>query len=83
MYVKDLEEPKYEFLINKREQAGINFSNDPTAFIEYSNSMDDIFTEIEDYNKNRKRKVLIIFDDMISHVMLDKKSSASFERFIY
>ena len=83
MYAKDLEEPKYEFLINKREQAGINFSNDPTAFIEYSNSMDDIFTEIEDYNKNRKRKVLIIFDDMISHVMLDKKSSASFERFIY
>ena len=42
LYAKDLEEPKYQLLINKREQAGINFNNDPTAFIEYSNSMDDI-----------------------------------------
>ena len=32
------------------------------------------FSEIEDYNKKRKRKVLIIFDDMISHVMSDKKT---------
>ena len=36
--------------------------------------MDDIFSEIEDYNKKRKRKILIIFDDMISHVMPDKKA---------
>ena len=33
-----------------------------------------IFPEIEDYNKKRKRKILIIFDDMISHVMSDKKA---------
>ena len=72
-YAKDLEEPKYKFLINKREKAGINFNNDPTAFIEHSNSMNDVFSKIEDYNKKRKRKVLIIFDDMISHVMYDKK----------
>ena len=68
LYAKDLEEPKYQFLINKREQAGIKNLNDPTAFIEYSNSMDDILDNIEDYNKKRKRKVLIVFDDMISHV---------------
>ena len=74
LYAKDLEEPKYKLLINKREKAGINFNNDPTAFIEYSNSMDDILSDIEDYNKRRKRKVLIIFDDMISHVMSDKKA---------
>ena len=49
LYAKDLEEPKYKFLIDEREQAGINFNNDPTAFIEYSNSMDDIFPQIEDY----------------------------------
>ena len=36
--------------------------------------MDDIFSEIEDYNKKRKRKILIIFDDMISHVMSDKEA---------
>ena len=74
LYVKDLEEPKYQLLINKREKTGINFNNDPTAFIEYSNSMDDIFPQIEDYNKKRKRKGLIVFDDMISHVMSDKKT---------
>ena len=60
-------------LIDKREKADINFNNDPNAFIEYSNSMDDILSDIEDCNKKRKRKVLIIFDDMISHVMSDKK----------
>ena len=74
MYAKDLEEPKYEFLINKREQAGIKNLNDPTAFIGYSNSMDDILENTEDYNKKRKRKILIIFNDMISHVMSDKKA---------
>ena len=36
--------------------------------------MDDILPNIEDYNKKRRRKVLIIFDDMISHVMSDKKA---------
>ena len=70
LHAKDLEEPKYKFLINKREQAGINFNNDPNAFIEYCNSINDI----EDYNKKRKRKILFIFDDMISHVMSDKKA---------
>ena len=42
LYAKDLEEPRYRLLINKREKAGINFNNDPTAFIENSNSMNDI-----------------------------------------
>ena len=74
LYAKDLEELKYQLLINKREKAGINFNNDPAAFIEYSNSMDDILSNIEDYSKKRKRKVLIILDAMISHVMSDKKA---------
>ena len=74
LYAKDLEEPKYQLLINKREKAGINFNNHPNTFIEYSNSMDDILSDIEDYNKKKKRKILIIFDDMISHVMSDKKA---------
>ena len=38
--------------------------------------MDDILSDINDYNKKRKRKVLIIFDDMISHVMTNKKAQA-------
>ena len=59
IYAKDLEEPKYNLLINKREEAGINFNNDPNAFIEYSNSMDGILSDIEDYNKKRKGKYLL------------------------
>ena len=73
LYAKDLEEPKYKFLIDKREKAGINFNNDPSAFVEYSNSMDDILSNIEDYNKKRKIKILIVSYNMISHVMSDRR----------
>ena len=74
LYAKDLEEPKYQHLIKKREQAGSENLKDNNAFIEYSSNMDDIFDEIEYYNKKRKRKVLIVFDDMISHYMSNKKA---------
>ena len=60
--------------MKKREQAGIKNLNDPTAFIEYSDYMGDICDNIGDYNKKRKRKVLIVFDDMISHVISIKKA---------
>ena len=56
LYAKDLEEPKYQLLINKIEQAGIKNLNDSDAFIEYSSAMDDIFETIEDYNKKEKEK---------------------------
>ena len=74
LYAEDLEEPEYQLLIKKREQAGIKSLEDKNAFIEYSSTMNDIYGDIEDYNKKRKRKVLIAFDDMISHVMSDKKA---------
>ena len=70
---KDLEEPKCQLLIKKKRSAGTKNLNDSTAFIEYSNSMDDVYDDINNYNKKRKRKVLIVFDDMISHVMSNKK----------
>ena len=72
--------PKYQLLIEKRKQAGIKNLNDPYAFIEHSNTMDDIYENIGDYNKKRKRKVLIVFDDMISHIMSDKKAQQLFIR---
>ena len=73
---KDLSEPKYEFLINNRKNAGIKHFNISTAFIEYSNDMGDVLTNIDDYNKRRKRKVLIVFDDMIADIMSSKKFKA-------
>ena len=76
LYAKDTDEEKYQYLINKREQAGIKNLNDPHAFIEYSNGMNDIIEDINNYNKKRDGKVLIIFDDMIADVMISEKFKA-------
>ena len=40
--------------------------------MEYSNDMQDVFKNIEDYNPNKKRKVLIVFDDMITDMINNK-----------
>ena len=58
LYAKDLSEPKYEYLIKNCENAGINHVNDGNAFIEYSNTMDDVYKNIDDYNPNRRRGIL-------------------------
>ena len=76
MYARDLSEPKYEYLIKKREHAGIKHLNDSNAFIECSNTMDDVYENIHDYNSSRKRKILIVFDDMIADIMTNKKFQA-------
>ena len=47
--------------------------NDSKAFIEYSNDMDNIYKNIEEYNSNKKHKILIVFDDMIAHMLSNKK----------
>ena len=78
LYAKDIHEPKYEYLINKREQAGIKNLNDPHAFIEYSDNMNDVLDDINNYNKNRDKKVLIVFDDMI----VDIECNKNFQRII-
>ena len=76
LYARDLNEPKYQFLIKKREDAGIKHVNNPNAFIECSNTMDDVYENIHDYNSSRKRKILIVFDDMIADIMTNKKFQA-------
>ena len=75
LYAKDTDEPKYQYLINKREQVGIKNLNGPHVFIEYSNDMNDVLENINNYNKNRD-KVLIIFDDMIANIMKSEKFKA-------
>ena len=72
LYATDIHEPKYEYLINKKEKAGIKNLNDPKAFIEYSDDMDDVLNDINNYNKNRDKKVLIVFDDMIADIEYNK-----------
>ena len=56
LYAKDTDEDKYQYLINKREQAGIKNLNDPRAFIEYSNDMSDVLEDINNYNKKGIKK---------------------------
>ena len=76
LYARDLNEPKYKILIKKRKDAGIKHLNDPNAFIECSNMMDDIYENIHDYNSSIKRKILIVFDDMIANIVIQKKFQA-------
>ena len=82
LHAKDLIEPKYEYLIKKRENAGIKNFNDPNAFIEYSNTMEDVYGNINDYNSSRKRKILIIFHDMVADIMSNKKFQAIIKELI-
>ena len=73
LYDKDPCKAKYQLLINKRKITTLKYSNDSKAFIEYSNYMDDIYQNIEEYNSNKKQKILILFDDMIADILINKK----------
>ena len=50
LYAKDPYEAKYQFLINRRESTGLKHFNDPKAFKEYSNDMQDVYKNIDEYN---------------------------------
>ena len=76
LYSKDLIELKYEFLIKWCKNVGPEYLNDPNAFIESSNIMDGVYENIDYYNPNRKRKILIVFDGMIADIMAYKKFQA-------
>ena len=73
MYAKDSYEAKYQFLINKRESTGLNHFNDPKAFIECSNDIQDVYKNIDKCNTDKERKILIVFDDMIADMISNKK----------
>ena len=73
LYAKDPYEPKYQFLINKRESTGLKHYGDSKVFIEYSNKMYDVYKNINEYNSSKKRKMLIIFYDMIADMINNKK----------
>ena len=56
LYVKDLSEPKYEVLIEKGKNTGIQHLNDSSALIECSNTLDDVYENIDDYNPSKRKK---------------------------
>ena len=76
LYAKDLSKAKYEFLIKKLEDAGMKHLNDSNVFIKCSNTMDDVYENIDDYNPTTRRKILIVFDDMTADIMSNKNFQA-------
>ena len=73
LYAKDPYEAKYQYLINKGEKVSPKHYDDPKAFIEYSNDMQDFYKNIEEHNLCKKREVLIVFDDIIDDMIANKK----------
>ena len=69
--------------MNKRGSAGLKNFNDPKAFIEYSNDMQDVYKNIDECNADKKPKILMVFDDMITDMINNKKlNSVIIELFI-
>ena len=73
LYDKDRYKAKYQILINKRESTSLIHFHDSKVFIQYSNDMDDIYKSIEKYNPNIKRKIFVVFDDMIAGMLSNEK----------
>ena len=69
LHVKDPYEAKYQFLINNREDDEMRNLNDPKAFIEYSNDIQNVYKNINQYNLGEEKKALIVFDDMIADII--------------
>ena len=73
LHGKNLYEAKCQVLANKCKSLGLKYCDDPKAFVEFSNDIDDTFENIDEYNPNKKHKILIVFDDVIAYVPSNKK----------
>ena len=69
LYVKFPNEAKYWYLIKKRENNGLKNLKDPKPLTEFSSNIPDVVKNIEEYNPCRKRKILIVFDDMAADMI--------------
>ena len=76
LYNKDLNERIYQFFIKKCGNVEIKHLNDLKATTEHSNTMNDVYNNIDDYDQLRKIRILIVFDDMIADIMTSKKFPA-------
>ena len=73
LYVKNPFQSKYQLLINGREKVRIKTLKNTKAFIDYSQTVDDVHENLEDYNPTKKRRQLIVFRDMIANIESNKK----------
>ena len=75
LYVKDPSKSKDQLLINGREKVGIENLKNSKAFTDYSQTVDVVYENLEDYNSAKKRRVLIVCDDLIADMKSNKKIS--------
>ena len=80
LYIKDPTEPKYQHLIDTRENVGLKYLDDPEAFVEYDSDINNIFEDINNYNPDKSRKILVVFDDMIAEKVLPPQVTELFIR---
>ena len=73
LYVKDPLESNYQLLIKGGAKVGIENLKNSEACIDYSRKIDNVYENLEDYNQTKKRRVLIMFDDMIPNMEFNKK----------
>ena len=83
LYAKDPYEAKYQILINKKESTILKHFNDFKAFIEYLNDMQEVYENIEEYNTDKERKILIAFDNAIAGMINNKKLNSMVTEFFY
>ena len=74
LYAKDPYKTKYQFLMNTWKCEGVKHCNDSKSFTEYENDTDNIHENIEEYNPNKERKMLFMFDDMIADILSNRSS---------
>ena len=76
LYVKDPFESKSQLLINGREKVGIKTLKNPKAFTDYSQTIDDVYENLEEYNQTKKRRVSIVFNFMIADMESNNKNKS-------
>ena len=65
IYVKDPFKSKKQLNANRRQKVGIKMLKNPKAFIDYSQAIDNVNENLEEYNPKRKKRILM-FDVMIA-----------------
>ena len=77
-YAKNPYKARCQLLISKRKSTGLKYLNDSMKFkwFKWLNEMNDIYKSIEQNYRNKKRKVLIAFDDMIADMLCNKRINA-------
>ena len=60
-----------------------NIVSNKNIFIEYADDMNDVLDHINNYNKNRDKKVLIFFDDMIADIEYNKNFKRIIKELFY